>query len=155
MSENHREPEVPEARVPVAECLDGLARITLEELAPIHSVKSGTSRMLVLQVRKWMQILGKSALMHTARLMNSFARGLVHFIFGLVTFFCTFMLLSSMLPSSLSLQIRTRFFSTFCLEPCHVCHIFDLSVQLYSMLNISNSLSFYFHPSVQPSWPLS
>ena len=39
MSENHREPEVPEAEVPVVECLDGLARITLEELAITHSVK--------------------------------------------------------------------------------------------------------------------
>ena len=37
MSENHREPEVP-----VVECFDGLARITSKELAPIHSVKSGT-----------------------------------------------------------------------------------------------------------------
>ena len=36
-----REPEVPEARVPVVECLDGPARITSNELAPIHSVKSG------------------------------------------------------------------------------------------------------------------
>ena len=33
MNENHREPEVPEAEVPVVECLDGLARITLEEFA--------------------------------------------------------------------------------------------------------------------------
>ena len=32
-----REPEVP-----VVECLDGHARITSKELAPIHSVKSGT-----------------------------------------------------------------------------------------------------------------
>ena len=32
MSEKHREPEVPEQGVPVVECLDGLARITLEEL---------------------------------------------------------------------------------------------------------------------------
>ena len=31
MSENHREPEVPEAEVPVVERLDGFARITLEE----------------------------------------------------------------------------------------------------------------------------
>ena len=31
MSENHREPEVPETKVPVVERLDGLARITLEE----------------------------------------------------------------------------------------------------------------------------
>ena len=42
MSENHREPEVPEERVPMVECLDSLARITSKELAPIHSVKSGT-----------------------------------------------------------------------------------------------------------------
>ena len=34
-----REPEVPEARVPVVECLDGSARITLKELTPIHSEK--------------------------------------------------------------------------------------------------------------------
>ena len=29
MSENHREPEVPEEKVPVVECFDGLVRITL------------------------------------------------------------------------------------------------------------------------------
>ena len=37
-----REPEVPEARVPAVECLDGPARISSKELAPIHSVKNGT-----------------------------------------------------------------------------------------------------------------
>ena len=37
MREKHREPEVP-----VAECIDGLARITSKELATTHSVKSGT-----------------------------------------------------------------------------------------------------------------
>ena len=42
MSENHRGPEVPEVRVPVVECLDGLARITSKELAITHFVKSGT-----------------------------------------------------------------------------------------------------------------
>ena len=42
MREMRREPEVPEKRVPVVECLDGPARITSKELAPIHSVKSGT-----------------------------------------------------------------------------------------------------------------
>ena len=42
MSENHREPEVPEAEAPLVERLDGLARITSKELAPFHSVKSGT-----------------------------------------------------------------------------------------------------------------
>ena len=42
MSENHRGPEVPEVKVPVVECRDGLARITLEELAITHFVKNGT-----------------------------------------------------------------------------------------------------------------
>ena len=39
MREMRRESEVPEEKVPVAECLDGPARITSKELAPIHSVK--------------------------------------------------------------------------------------------------------------------
>ena len=42
MREMRREPEAPEARAPVGECLDGSARITSKELAPIHSVKSST-----------------------------------------------------------------------------------------------------------------
>ena len=42
MSENHRGPEVPEVKVPVVECRDGLARITSEELAITHFVKNGT-----------------------------------------------------------------------------------------------------------------
>ena len=42
MRENHREPEVPEAKVPVEECFDCPARVTSKELAPIHFVKSGT-----------------------------------------------------------------------------------------------------------------
>ena len=42
MSENHREPEVPEEKVPVVECLDGFARITSKELAITNFVKSGT-----------------------------------------------------------------------------------------------------------------
>ena len=41
MTENHRGPEVPEVKVRVVECRDGLARITLEELAITHSVKDG------------------------------------------------------------------------------------------------------------------
>ena len=41
IKETHRELEVPEATVPVVECLDGPARITSKELAPIHSVKNG------------------------------------------------------------------------------------------------------------------
>ena len=42
MSENHRGPEVPEERARVVECRDGLARITLEELAITHFVENGT-----------------------------------------------------------------------------------------------------------------
>ena len=42
VSENHREPEVPEEEVPVVERLDGLARITSKELAITQLVKSGT-----------------------------------------------------------------------------------------------------------------
>ena len=42
MSENHREHEEPEEEVPVLECLDGIARISLEELAITHFVKNGT-----------------------------------------------------------------------------------------------------------------
>ena len=42
MSENHRGPEVPEVKVRVVECRDGVARITLEELAITHFVKDGT-----------------------------------------------------------------------------------------------------------------
>ena len=42
MKEKRRGTEVPEERFPAAECLDGHARTTSKELAPIHSVKSGT-----------------------------------------------------------------------------------------------------------------
>ena len=42
MSENHREPGVPEEEDPVVECRDGLARITSKELEITHFVKSGT-----------------------------------------------------------------------------------------------------------------
>ena len=41
VSENHRGPEVPKVEARVVECRDGLARITLEELAITHSVKDG------------------------------------------------------------------------------------------------------------------
>ena len=70
----HREPEVLEAEAQVEEWLDCPARITSKELAPVHSVKSGPSRMLVLQVQEWLQIWRKSALMRIARLTNSLAK---------------------------------------------------------------------------------
>ena len=72
----HRAPEVPEGKVPVVERLDGLARITLEELAPIHSVKSGILQNACSTSPRVDADLGKSALMHTARLMNSLPKGL-------------------------------------------------------------------------------
>ena len=75
MSENHREPEVPEARVPVVECLDGLARITLEELAITHFVKNGTLQNACPTRPRVVVGLGKSAHTHTVRLMNSRLKG--------------------------------------------------------------------------------
>ena len=70
MSENHREPEVPEEKVPVVECLDGLARITSKELAIIHSVESASSSACSTRPRVVVG-LGKSAHTHIVRLKNS------------------------------------------------------------------------------------
>ena len=57
VKEEHREHEVAEARVPVVECLDGLARITSKGLAPnSFCEKMASSRMLVLQDQEWLQI---------------------------------------------------------------------------------------------------
>ena len=70
-----REPEVPEARVPVVECLDGPARITSKELAPIHSVKNGILQNACSTSPRVVADLGKSALMRIARLKNSQAKG--------------------------------------------------------------------------------
>ena len=75
MSENHREPEVPEERVPVVECLDGHARISSKELAITHSVKSGTLQNACSTRPRVVADLRKSALMHIARLMNNLAKG--------------------------------------------------------------------------------
>ena len=70
-----REPEVPEEKVPVVECLDGLARITLKELAPIHSVKSGTLQNACSTRPRVVADLGKSARTHIVRLMNNLIKG--------------------------------------------------------------------------------
>ena len=51
--------------------LDCRARITSKELAPLHSVKSGILQSACSTSQKMDAELGKSALMHTARLMNS------------------------------------------------------------------------------------
>ena len=76
MSENHREPEVPEVEVPVVERLDVLARITLEELAITHFVKSGTLQSACSTRPRVVVGLGKSAHSHIVRLMNSRRKGL-------------------------------------------------------------------------------
>ena len=73
MTEMHREPEVPEAKVPVEECFDCPARITSKKLAPIHSVKSGTLQNACSTSRRMDADLGKSALMRIARLKNGLA----------------------------------------------------------------------------------
>ena len=75
MSENHREPEVPEERVPVVECFDCPGRIALKELAPIHSVKNGILQNVCSASRRMDADLVKSALMRIARLMNSLVKG--------------------------------------------------------------------------------
>ena len=75
MSENHREPEVPEEEVPVVECIGGLARITSKELAITHFVKSGTLQNACSTRPRVVAGLGKSARMHTVRLMNSLVKG--------------------------------------------------------------------------------
>ena len=76
MSENHREPEVPEEKVPVVECLDDLARITSKELAPIHFVKGGTLQNACSTRPRVVVGLGKSAHSHIVWLMNSRQKGL-------------------------------------------------------------------------------
>ena len=75
MSENHREPEVPEEKVSVVERLDGLARITLEELAITHFVKNGTLQNACSTRPRVVVGLVKSAHAHIVRLMNSRLEG--------------------------------------------------------------------------------
>ena len=57
MREMRRGPEVPEVKAPVVECLDGRGRITSKELAPIHSVKSGTLQNAFLLDQEWGKVL--------------------------------------------------------------------------------------------------
>ena len=55
----HREPEVPEAEVPVEECFDCLARISLEKRSQLLSVKSGILQSDCSASRKMDAGLGK------------------------------------------------------------------------------------------------
>ena len=75
MSENHRGPEVPQV-----ERLDGLARITLEELAMTHFVKDGTLQNACSTSPRAVVGLGKSAHSHIVGLMNSRQKGLKRMI---------------------------------------------------------------------------
>ena len=65
----------PRAEVPAVERLDGLARITLEELAITHSVKNGTLQNACSTRPRVVVGLGKSAHSHIVRLMNSRQNG--------------------------------------------------------------------------------
>ena len=75
VSENHRGPEVPEVKVPVVECRDGLARITFEELAITHSVKDGTLQNAFSTRPRVVAVLWKSAHKHIVRLTHSRRNG--------------------------------------------------------------------------------
>ena len=72
----HREPEVLETEAQVGKWLDCRARITSKELAPIHSVKSGTLQSACSTSLKMDAEEDKSARMHTARWINSLPAGL-------------------------------------------------------------------------------
>ena len=73
---NHRKREVPEVEIPVVECLDGLARITFEELATTHFVKSGTLQNACSARTRMVAVSGKSAHSHIVRLTHSRRKGL-------------------------------------------------------------------------------
>ena len=75
-SENHREPEVPEEKVPAVEYLDDLTRIILEELAITHFVKNDTLQNACSTRPRVVVGLEKSAHSHIVRLMNSRQKGL-------------------------------------------------------------------------------
>ena len=76
VKEKRREPEVLEAEAQVVKWLHYRARITSKELAPLHSVKNGILQSACSTSQKMDADLGKSSLVHTARLMNSLSKGL-------------------------------------------------------------------------------
>ena len=67
----HREPEVSEAEAQVGKWFDCPARITSKELAPIHSVESGTLQNACSTSPRVVADLENSALVCIARLTNS------------------------------------------------------------------------------------
>ena len=75
VSENHRGPEVPKVKARVVECRDGLARITLEELAITHFVKNGTLQNACSTRPRVVAVLERSAHSHIVRLTHSRRNG--------------------------------------------------------------------------------
>ena len=73
-STRQNERNASRTRSPRGKSLDGPARITSKELAPIHSVKSGTLQNACSTRPRVLAGLGKSAHMHIVRLMNSLAK---------------------------------------------------------------------------------
>ena len=65
----------PRRRVPVVECLDGLARITSKELAITHFVKNCTLQNACSKRHRVVVGLEKSAHTHIVKLMNSRLKG--------------------------------------------------------------------------------
>ena len=59
----------------MVECLDGPARISSGELAPIHSVKSGILQNACSTKPKVVADMKESARMHIVRLMNNLVKG--------------------------------------------------------------------------------
>ena len=76
MTEKHREPEVPEEKVPVVECLDGACKDYLKGTCNNSFCKSGTLQNACSTRPRVVVGFGKSAHTHTVRLMNSRLKGL-------------------------------------------------------------------------------
>ena len=72
---HHQGPEVPEVKVPVVECRDGLARINSKELAITHPVKDGILPNACSTRTRMVAVLGKSARLHIVRLTHSRRNG--------------------------------------------------------------------------------
>ena len=75
MSENHRGPEDPEAKVRVVECFDGHERITLEEFAITHPAKDGILLNVCSTKTRMVAVLERSAHSHIIRLTHSRRNG--------------------------------------------------------------------------------
>ena len=75
MREMRREPEVPEAGVPVVECLDGPSRITLKGTCTNPFCEKWHPPECLFTRPRVVADLGKSARVHIVRLMNNLING--------------------------------------------------------------------------------